>query len=112
MKVKEVPIAITVAFFVLYFVMGNLVLLNLFIATVLEKLKIIDGATEPTITDAAKVCVPTAGCIIRPVVASVSAAFTVMAVAVNAIHSGCIHRPVVAIVSAAFTVNAATVDCI
>ena len=57
---EEVPIAITVAFFVLYFVMGNLVLLNLFIATILEKLKIIDGATEPTITDAAKVCVPTA----------------------------------------------------
>ena len=40
MRVEEVPGVVTALFFVSYFIMGNLCLLNLFIAAILQKLKI------------------------------------------------------------------------
>ena len=45
MRVEEVPSVVTVLFFVSYFIMGNLCLLNLFIAAILQKLKI--STVEP-----------------------------------------------------------------
>ena len=40
LRVKEIPAAVTAVFFVLYFILGNLCLLNLFIAAILQRLKI------------------------------------------------------------------------
>ena len=53
MQVKEVPQFVTVVFFVLYFVITNLCLLNLFIAAILERLKITQ-VTTGTLSDAAR----------------------------------------------------------
>ena len=57
MRVKEVPRVITAGFFVSYFVLGNLCLLNLFIAAMLQKLKITgdEGATTSQAARAALV---------------------------------------------------------
>jgi hypothetical protein len=54
MRVEEVPWVVTVLFFVLYFLISNLCLLNLFIAAILERLKITAAAEEGTVSEAAR----------------------------------------------------------
>ena len=53
MKVEQVPQIVTVSFFVLYFIITNLCLLNLFIAAILEQLKITQDK-EGSLSEAAK----------------------------------------------------------
>ena len=49
----EVPVPMTVLFFLMYFVLSNLCLFNLFIAAILEKLKIHDKSEQEIIVSAA-----------------------------------------------------------
>ena len=53
MRVEEVPQALTVLFFVLYFLISNLIMLNLFIAAILERLKV-SAKGEASVSQAAR----------------------------------------------------------
>ena len=54
MRVDEVPPVVTVFFFVLYFLISNLCLLNLFIAAILERLKITNEEESSGVSEAAR----------------------------------------------------------
>ena len=54
MRVEEVPVVVTVLFFLLYFLISNLILLNLFIAAILERLKITQATEAATVSEAAR----------------------------------------------------------
>ena len=54
MRVDQVPTVVTVLFFVLYFLITNLILLNLFIAAILQRLKISAATDKSTVSEAAR----------------------------------------------------------